>query len=55
VDTPVDVALVRAESRDESRRHLDPHGWIEKKEIYYDGYLPYIDGHRKKAGIVIGD
>ena len=55
VDTPPDVALSRAESRDESKRHLDPHGWLEKKEIYYDGYLPYIDGHRKKAGIVIGD
>ncbi len=55
MDTPPDVALYRAESRDESKRHLDPHGWLEKKEIYYDGYLPYIDGHRKKAGIVIGD
>jgi uridine kinase len=55
VDTPLDVALARAESRDESKRHLNPHGWLEKKEIYYDGYLPYIDGHRKKAGIVIGD
>ncbi|MEW6145164.1 MAG: hypothetical protein AB1598_09125 [Thermodesulfobacteriota bacterium] len=55
VDTPRDVALARAESRDESKRHLDPHGWLEKKEIFYDGYLPYIEGHRKKAGIVIGD
>lgn len=55
VDTPPDVALARAETRDESKRHLDPHGWLEKREIYYDGYLPYIDGHRKKAGIVIGD
>ncbi len=55
MDAPPDVALYRAESRDESKRHLDPHGWLEKKEIYYDGYLPYIDGHRKKAGIVIGD
>jgi len=54
VDTPADVALARAESRDESRRHLDPHGWIEKKEIYYDGYLPYIDGHRKKADLIVG-
>ncbi|MCI0481212.1 MAG: hypothetical protein L0213_06470 [Candidatus Dadabacteria bacterium] len=53
VDTPADAALARAESRDESRRHLDPHGWIEKKEIYYDGYLPYIDKHRKKADLVI--
>jgi uridine kinase len=54
VDTPVDVALARAESRDESKRHLDPHGWLEKKEIYYDGYLPYIDKHRKKADLIIG-
>jgi uridine kinase len=54
VDTPSDVALSRAETRDESKRHLDPHWWIEKKEIYYDGYLPYIDKHRKQADIVIG-
>ena len=55
VDTPPDVALARAESRDESKRHLDPHGWLEKKEIFYDGYLPYIDEHRKKAGLILGD
>ncbi len=54
VDTPGDVALARAESRDESKRNLDPHGWLEKKEIYYDGYVPYIDKHRKKAGLIIG-
>lgn len=54
VDTPVDIALARAESRDESKRHLDPHGWLEKKEIYYDGYLPYIEAHRKKADLVLG-
>ncbi|HSC35159.1 MAG TPA: hypothetical protein VLG45_07780 [Thermodesulfobacteriota bacterium] len=53
VDTSVDVALARAQSRDESKRHLDPHGWLEKKEIYYDGYLPYIDKHRKKADLII--
>jgi len=54
VDTPGAIALARAESRDESKRHLDPHGWIEKKEIYYDGYLPYIDKHRKKADLIVG-
>lgn len=54
VDTPGDVALARAESRDESKRHLDPHGWLEKKEIYYDGYLPYVEKHRKKADLIIG-
>lgn len=54
VDTPSDVALARAESRDESKRRLDPHGWLEKKEIYYDGYLPYIEMHRKKADLVLG-
>jgi uridine kinase len=54
VNTPPDVALARAETRDESKRHLDPHGWIEKKEIYYDGYLPYIEAHRKNADIVLG-
>ena len=54
VDTPVGVALARAESRDESKRNLDPHGWLEKKEIFYDGYLPYIDKHRKKADLILG-
>lgn len=54
VDTPSEVALARAESRDESRRHLDPHGWLEKKEIYYDGYLPYVEAHRKKADLLLG-
>lgn len=53
VDTPADVALARAESRDESKRNLDPHGWLEKKEIFYDGYLPYIDKHRKKADLIL--
>ncbi len=53
VDTPADVALTRAESRDESKRNLDPNGWIEKKEIYYEGYLPYIDKHRKKADLIL--
>ena len=53
VDTPGGVALARAETRDESRRHLDPHGWLEKKEIYYDGYLPYIDEHRMKADLIL--
>ena len=53
VDTPGGVALARAESRDESRRHLDPHGWLEKKEIYYDGYLPYVDEHRMKADLIL--
>jgi uridine kinase len=53
VNTPPGVALARAETRDESKRHLDPHGWLEKKEIYYDGYLPYVEAHRKKADIVL--
>ncbi len=54
MDTPPDVALTRAEARDETRRHLDPHGWLEKKEIYYDGYLPYIEEHRKNADLILG-
>ncbi|HKQ33421.1 MAG TPA: hypothetical protein VJV40_09450 [Thermodesulfobacteriota bacterium] len=54
LDTPPDVALSRAETRDESKRHLDPHGWFEKREIFYDGYLPYVEAHRKNADIVLG-
>jgi uridine kinase len=54
LDTPSDVALSRAETRDESKRHLDPHGWLEKREIFYDGYLPYVEAHRKNADIVLG-
>lgn len=53
VDTPPDVALARAETRDESKRHLDPHGWMDKKEIYYEGYLPYVEAHRKNADLFL--
>lgn len=53
VDTPADVALTRAESRDESKRHLDHSGWTEKKDIFYDCYLPHIEGHRKRADLIL--
>lgn len=53
IDTPPEVALARAEARDESGRHLDHRGWLEKRKIYFDGYLPYFDGHRKKADIIL--
>jgi uridine kinase len=53
VDTSSDVALARAEERDEAKRHLDHYGWLEKKKIYFDGYLPYIEEHRNIADIIL--
>lgn len=53
IDTPPEVALARAEARDESRRHLDHRRWLEKRKIYFDGYLPYIEEHRNIADIIL--
>lgn len=49
VDVPPDVALGRAEPRDESVRHMTHEDWLIKKQAFFDGYLPYIAENRKKA------
>lgn len=53
VDVPPDVALGRAEPRDESVRHMSREDWLLKKKAYFDGYLPYIDEHRQKADFLL--
>ncbi len=53
INVPWQVALERAESRDESARHLNHRGWLEKKKIYFDGYLPYLEEHKKKADLIL--
>ena len=53
INVPWEVALERAEGRDHAARHLNHRGWLEKKKIYFDGYLPYLGQHKKKADLIL--
>jgi uridine kinase len=53
LDVPREVALERAHQRDETVRHLDHEGWLEKKDIFYDHYLPYMESHKNRAHIIL--
>jgi uridine kinase len=53
INVPGEVSLARAEARDETARHLSHRGWTEKKKIYFDGYLPYLEEHRKYADLIL--
>ncbi len=53
INVPTEVALDRAESRDHAARNLSHRGWVEKKKIFFDGYLPYIKEHKKKADLML--
>lgn len=53
VNTSPEAALQRAHVRDEASRHLDEREWLLKKQAFFDGYLPYLDEHRKKADILL--
>jgi uridine kinase len=53
INVSPEVSLNRAEARDEAARHLSHRGWIEKKKIFFDGYLPYLKVHRKKADLIL--
>lgn len=53
LDVPREIALERAESRDEAARHLDHEGWLLKKKVYFDGFLPYLEKHRNKADLIL--
>jgi len=53
LDVPQEVALERAHVRDETVRHLDHEGWLEKKDIFYNHYLPYLESHKKRAHIIL--
>ncbi|MCH7518265.1 MAG: hypothetical protein IH964_04475 [Candidatus Dadabacteria bacterium] len=53
LNVPRDVALSRAHERDETVRHLDHQGWLEKKDIFYDHYVPYLESHKNRAHIIL--
>jgi len=53
LDVPPEVALERAHVRDETVRHLDHQGWLQKKDIFYNHYMPYLEAHKKRADIIL--
>lgn len=53
LDVTPETALTRAHERDETVRHLDHNGWLQKREIFYNHYLPYLEEHRKKADLIL--
>jgi uridine kinase len=53
INVPTEVALDRAESRDHAARNLSHRGWVEKKKIFFDGYLPYLEEHKEKADFML--
>ncbi len=53
LNVPREVALSRAHERDETVRHLDHQGWLEKKDIFYDHYVPYLESHKNRAHIIL--
>jgi len=53
INVPAEVALNRAESRDHAARNLSHRGWVEKKKIFFDGYLPYLEEHKEKADFML--
>ena len=53
INVPTEVALGRAESRDHAARNLSHRGWVEKKKIFFDGYLPYLEEHKEKADFML--
>ncbi len=53
LDVPKEVALERAHTRDETVRHLDHESWLQKKDIFYDHYLPFMESHKNRAHIIL--
>lgn len=53
LDVPQEVALSRAHDRDETVRHMDHDGWLQKKDIFYNHYLPYLKAHKERADVVL--
>jgi len=53
LDVPEEVALSRAHVRDETVRHLDHDSWLQKKDIFYDHYLPYLESHKDRADVIL--
>lgn len=53
LEVPKEIALERAHRRDETVRHLDHEGWLQKKDIFYTHYLPFLKSHKKRADIIL--
>lgn len=53
LNVPEEVALKRAHDRDETVRNLDHDGWLQKKDIFYNHYLPYMKAHKGRADILL--
>ena len=53
LNVPREVALSRAHERDETVRRLDHEGWLQKKDIFYDHYVPYLESHKNRAHIIL--
>jgi len=53
LDVPREIALSRAHERDKTVRHLDHEGWLQKKDIFYNHYLPYLELHKNRAHIIL--
>ena len=53
LDISIDTAIAMAHSRDETVRHLDHQGWLLKKEIFFDHYLPYLNRQKKRAEFLL--
>jgi len=53
LDVSIETAMERAETRDETVRHLSHHGWELKKAIFYDHYVPYLEDHKNRADFLL--
>lgn len=53
LDVPEEIALQRAHDRDETVRHLDHDGWLQKKDIFYNHYLPFLKSHKARAHVIL--
>ncbi len=53
LDVPKEIALERAHKRDETVRHLDHDRWLQKKDIFYNHYLPYLEFHKNRAHVLL--
>ncbi len=53
LDVPEELALSRAHTRDETVRHLDHDSWLQKKDIFYNHYLPFMESHKGRANIIL--
>lgn len=53
LNVPEELALKRAHDRDETVRNLDDEAWLQKKDIFYNHYLPYMQAHKDRADVLL--